>query len=145
MRKDDILKVMLTIAVLSLIVNVIQYGSARATEHAVAREYVSDRVKAMETRANAFYMLVLENQNPLALRYSLNDREDELIVEFGVRVPCEQQERFLRWMKDWDAGFRDGRSARVTGYTGGESGYRTFKENGKEIGEIYEKMSFSWR
>jgi hypothetical protein len=56
---------------------------------------------------------------------------------------ASSKEHVIRWMNDWDAELNRERAARVTGYRGGESGYRTIEENDKTGRRDLREMLFT--
>jgi hypothetical protein len=141
MRMDHMARIALTVAAVSLIGNYLQFSHARAQTRAhqleLTRLHIEYRKQAMRERATAFNALVLGSKLPAQFSDDVASDGNFYRTEFAVRVPQQKQEEFIEWMA----------AAKPESFTifGSESSheaaYRLVQQNGREVGELYEKFS----
>jgi hypothetical protein len=148
MRTDHLAKIALTVLAVSLIGNVLQFAHARVLAKAhdnqaqahqleLTRLHIEYRKDAMRERATAFNALVLGSNLPAHFSDSVATEGNYYKTEYAVRIPQEKEKEFIDWMAAAEP-----EPFTIFGReTSHEAAYRVVQENGREVGELYEKYS----
>ena len=102
MRTDQLAKIALTVAAISLAVNYVQFLQSRAQTRAhhieIARLHIEHRKETMLNRAAAFHELVLGAQGDMKFTANSGLTDDEYKIEYAVRIPELKRQEFEAWM-----------------------------------------------
>jgi hypothetical protein len=144
-RTDQVAKIALTVALVSLLGNYAQFLHARAKTRAqeleVARLHIEHRKESMLERAAAFYTLVLGSQSDVPSSHRSGMEGDEYKVEYAVQIPQQKHDEFAKWM----SGAKPPQfSVNARAYAH-ESALRLVQSNGREVEELYETFAITLR
>jgi hypothetical protein len=145
MRTDQLAKIALTVAVISLAVNYVQFLDSRAQTRAhqieISRLHIEHRKETMLDRAAAFHELVLGNKGTMQFTANSGLAEGEYRIEYAVRIPDLKRQEFEAWM----ASAKPPQfSISARGYSHESAGRRVQTETG-EAEEMFEKFVIAAR
>ena len=141
MRTETMARLFLTVAAVSLIGNYLQlmqrHANTKNHELQITRLQLEHRMTATRDRAEAFYTLVLgqDDSTPYSDKSLMNANAYK--IEYAVKVPELKEQEFIAWMA---AAKKPPLTASARGY-GHESAYRRVERDGRDVGELYEKFS----
>jgi hypothetical protein len=143
MRTDQLAKIALTVAAVSLIANYIQFLHGRAQIQVqrveVLRLHIEHRKEAMLERAAAFNELVLGRKQGMLSSERSGMEEGEYRIEYAVRIPQEKRREFEQWM----AGAKPAQFTVAARAYSHESATRLVQDNGREVEELFEKFAIA--
>lgn len=145
MRMDQLAKITLTVAAISLAANYVQFLHSRARDRAhqveISRLHIEHRKESMLERAAAFYELVLGSEAHMLYSQHTGMEGDQYKIEYAVRIPQLKRQEFEEWM----AGAKPPQFAVAARGYSHESSARPVQGNGPEAEELFEKFTLAAR
>jgi catechol-2,3-dioxygenase len=143
MRTDQLAKIALTVAMISLVGNYLQFMRTRAQgqrhDVEISRLHIEHRKESMLERATAFYELVLGMRQGMPVSERSWMEQGEYRIEYAVQVPERQRQEFEQWM----SGAKPPQFAVPARSYRHESAARRVQSDGREVEELFEKFAIA--
>jgi hypothetical protein len=145
MQTERVAKIALTVALVSLLTNYLQFLQSRAQTQAqqweISRLQIEHRKESMLERAAAFHQLVLGHEHGMLTSERSGKDGGQYEVEYAVKIPRENSREFVEWMAA-------AKPPEITVYAPAyshESSTRLAQVDGREVQELYEKFAIGVR